>query len=257
MNRNLIPYYVSRALLSAVFGWFFSINLGLWIGILIGVAIYAYFLWQAHSGRYLVDPSSPLFPFRRDNRSRVIRDKAVVVSVAIAGVIFFVASIAASFLPIGNQVGLIALVIGVVIYFVASRQTTKSPKMTKRIWFLTWLIMTMLTMSACDTFAPASQITPTPASESQSTVTGKAEPPVPSEPNIEIQPESTLADELVQIRVTDLESGQTVTLTAVMNDDRSREWESQATFVADGRGVVDVTTQAPVSGTYKGLIPWG
>lgn len=120
MNRNLIPYYVSRALLSAVFGWFLSLNLGLWAGLLIGLAIYAYFIWQALSGRYLVNPSSPLFPFRRDDRSSAVRDKAVVVSVAIAGVIFFAASMAASFLPIGNQAGLIALVIGVITYFVTS-----------------------------------------------------------------------------------------------------------------------------------------
>lgn len=132
--------------------------------------------------------------------------------------------------------------------------------MVTRIWLLVCVLIAMtLAVSACDAFEGDLTITSTPTlrPDLEVTVTSTATPTTVSVPSITIQPESALADEPVQIRVAGLESGQIVTLTAVMNDDRSREWESQATFVADGQGVVDVTTQAPISGTYSGTDPMG
>ncbi len=120
MNRQLMPYYVSRAVLSALFGWFFSLNAGPWLGVLAGLLVYAGFLWYAHSGRYLVETNNPLFPLRRDARARAIRDKATVTAVGVAGLAFLGLSIAAWILGLGHQIGSLALVLGAVTYFVVS-----------------------------------------------------------------------------------------------------------------------------------------
>ena len=120
MNRKLLPYYISRAVLSALFGWFFSLNAGPWLGVLAGILVYAGFLWYAHSGRYLVDTSNPLFPLRRDARAKAIRDRATVTAVAVAAFAFLGLSIVAWFLDLDYQIGTLALVLGAVAYFVAS-----------------------------------------------------------------------------------------------------------------------------------------
>ncbi len=53
------------------------------------------FLWYAHSGRYLIDPSKPLFPLRRDDRGNAIRDRALAVSVSVGGLSYLVLWVAA------------------------------------------------------------------------------------------------------------------------------------------------------------------
>ncbi len=97
------------------------------------------------------------------------------------------------------------------------------------------------------------QVDPT----SVTTATAVPQPTSPTEPTILVDPETALADEPVAIQVLGLEPGQTITLRAFMRDDYSRKWESEATFVADSAGVVDVTTQVPVSGTYAVIDPMG
>ena len=51
--------------------------------------------------------------------------------------------------------------------------------------------------------------------------------------------------------------GQAVTVRARMRDGLGRHWESHAAFEADTGGVVDVTTQRPVAGTYEDADPRG
>jgi dienelactone hydrolase len=145
--------------------------------------------------------------------------------------------------------------------------------MLQRIWFQRLLLLAaLLALSSCarDSSLPAGgqtlastlpAATPIPTSAPP---TPSAEPPPPpagpAEPAIHVQPESALADELVTIQVLGLEPGQTVTLTASLRDDGgaiSREWASFAAFTAGGDGVVDLTTQAPITGTYTGVDPMG
>ena len=121
MKRELLPYYISRAILAALMGWFMSLQLGLWVGIGTGVLIYAGFLWYAHSGFYLVDASHPLLPLRRDARGTTIRDKAVLAAV-VAGMgfylaIFLVNTIFHTAIPNGP----IPLAVGIVTYFVTTQ----------------------------------------------------------------------------------------------------------------------------------------
>ena len=72
-------------------------------------------------------------------------------------------------------------------------------------------------------------------------------------------PDPALADEIVSVQVVGLKPGQTVTVTASMSDDArpSREWESWARFTANDEGLVDLTSQAPLTGTYSGVDPMG
>ena len=76
-------------------------------------------------------------------------------------------------------------------------------------------------------------------------------------PTIEIHPQSALADEPLTIRITGLLPRQSATLRAGMHGPFGQDWESQATFQADGRGTVDLTREAPDSGTYAIADPMG
>ncbi|GJM42334.1 MAG: acyl-CoA thioesterase [Ardenticatenaceae bacterium] len=87
--------------------------------------------------------------------------------------------------------------------------------------------------------------------------TAVPQPTVPTEPTVLAEPATALADEPVAIQVVGLEPGQTVTLRANMRDDYNRKWESEATFVADSSGVVEVGTQSPINGTYSEVDPMG
>lgn len=120
MKRELIPYYVSRAFLSALLGLLISSGNEIWMGVLLGLAVYIGFIWYAHSGRYLIDTANPLFPLRRDDRGMAICDRAVVISVAIGGLAYFGLSIASQLLPIKAHFGSWAFALGVLAYFAIS-----------------------------------------------------------------------------------------------------------------------------------------
>ncbi|MGH8312198.1 MAG: acyl-CoA thioesterase/bile acid-CoA:amino acid N-acyltransferase family protein [Gammaproteobacteria bacterium] len=70
-------------------------------------------------------------------------------------------------------------------------------------------------------------------------------------------PTSALADKPVTIRVSGLKPGEPVTLRTSMSDYQNRTWSAEATFVADDKGVVDVTRDAPRYGSYSGVHPMG
>ena len=87
--------------------------------------------------------------------------------------------------------------------------------------------------------------------------TATIQPTRPAEPTILAEPATALANEPVAIQVVGLEPGQTITVFASLRDDYSIRWGSEATFVADSNGTVDLTTQAPNSGTYNAVDPMG
>ena len=77
MNKSLMPYYLSRAAFSILFGGIFLLSGSpLWEAALIGGSILALFLWAPHSGRYAVHPELGVSALRRDERTQVINDKA-------------------------------------------------------------------------------------------------------------------------------------------------------------------------------------
>lgn len=72
-------------------------------------------------------------------------------------------------------------------------------------------------------------------------------------------PASSRRDEQIPVRITGLDPGQTVSLTASVEDGGgiADTWISEATFEAIGEGVVDLTEHEPLSGSYEGVDPMG
>ncbi len=68
---------------------------------------------------------------------------------------------------------------------------------------------------------------------------------------LEITPKRILIDESPVIRASGLRPGEHVTIRADLADGRQQAWSSEAEFVADAQGTVDVSKQAPVAGSYK------
>lgn len=120
MRKELIPYYLSRAVFSALVGLLIGLKVGpWWMGLLTGVLIFAGFIWYAHSGRYLIDTSRPLTPLRRDERGKRIRDRSAVAAVAIAGVVYGGLGLLVPVFPVENTAAWAALA-GVIVYFAVS-----------------------------------------------------------------------------------------------------------------------------------------
>jgi dienelactone hydrolase len=64
-------------------------------------------------------------------------------------------------------------------------------------------------------------------------------------------------DEQISIRITGAQPGESVKFTASMTDPDGCAWQSSATFRADENGAVDLTAQAPESGSYESVAPMG
>ena len=70
------------------------------------------------------------------------------------------------------------------------------------------------------------------------------------------QPDA-LIDQPIAIALRGFAPRQPVRVTATQTYADTARWESRATFISDNDGQVDVTRQAPVSGTYEGVAPMG
>lgn len=77
------------------------------------------------------------------------------------------------------------------------------------------------------------------------------------EPSIVVDRPAALVDEAISIAVRGFPPREPVTITAVQNFPSSTCWQAEATFVADEKGCVDVSKQAPVEGSYDGVSPMG
>lgn len=69
-------------------------------------------------------------------------------------------------------------------------------------------------------------------------------------------PHQCLVDEMLQIRVLGLRAGERLNL-KLWSCVSDVVWRSEAVFLADSSGVVDLSTQAPVSGSYTGVDSMG
>lgn len=75
--RRLSRYYISRAIISSAFGGLLAVTGSTWwMAALMGLIVFALFLWAPHSGRYAVHPELGGSALRRDERTQVISDKA-------------------------------------------------------------------------------------------------------------------------------------------------------------------------------------
>jgi dienelactone hydrolase len=74
---------------------------------------------------------------------------------------------------------------------------------------------------------------------------------------IEVDQPRALADQPVHVRVTGLTKSENVTLNASAISAAAQTWRSSANFVADDKGVVDLATAVPTSGSYAGADAMG
>ncbi len=86
---------------------------------------------------------------------------------------------------------------------------------------------------------------------------GRAQSDEPAGPTLQVTPTEPRYDDRLTIRVTGLEPGATVLLTAEATDRDGTTWGSFARFEADEDGRVSPATQTPVAGTYEGLHAMG
>jgi dienelactone hydrolase len=74
---------------------------------------------------------------------------------------------------------------------------------------------------------------------------------------IEVTPNRILLDESAAIHVTGLQPKERVVIQASLVDGGGQSWASRASFIADEQGNVDVSTRAPVEGSYKEISAMG
>ena len=120
MKKELTVYYLSRAVLSVLFGVLASLSGMIWVGILIGTIVFVGFIWYAHSGRYLIDTSTPLTPLRRDARGKEIRNRALVAAVAVGGMMYGFLKLIGLFFKIPDNISTWVLFLSVILYITIS-----------------------------------------------------------------------------------------------------------------------------------------
>jgi hypothetical protein len=115
-------YYVSRAILSAAFGLFFALSGGTWwVGVLIGVVLFAFFLWAPRSGRYAVHPEYGMTALRRDERTQIINDRAarnafIAIGLAVAASLLYFNAVG---MAVPTSILSLILILGIGIYYIS------------------------------------------------------------------------------------------------------------------------------------------
>ena len=74
---------------------------------------------------------------------------------------------------------------------------------------------------------------------------------------LEVTPSRAVMDETVTIRASGLQAGERVSICAELTDGDGHKWASEAEFIADAQGIVDVSKQAPAKGSYNGVSAMG
>ncbi|XP_069820922.1 acyl-coenzyme A amino acid N-acyltransferase 1-like [Dendropsophus ebraccatus] len=75
--------------------------------------------------------------------------------------------------------------------------------------------------------------------------------------NLKVSPEISLVDEPVKIQVSGLQPCQKITLRAWLKDERGKIFHSQAFYVSDMEGNVDLENSPATGGDYDGVCPMG
>jgi len=115
MKKQFLPYYISRALLSAVFA---IIVVGFnWKAILFTAVLFGFFLLYLHSGWFRIDSEKPLLPLRRDTRGQQIQRKALILAIVLGLVTYFSLALLSNQSDLISLSGNIALVIAIIAYF--------------------------------------------------------------------------------------------------------------------------------------------
>ena len=116
MKKKFLPYYLSRAVLSAAFA---LLVMGFTLkAVIFAAALFGMFLLYLHSGWFHVDPSHPLTPLRRDDRGQQIQRKALIAAVIVGLLTYVVLAAGSGWLGLASASGSIALALGISTYFI-------------------------------------------------------------------------------------------------------------------------------------------
>lgn len=74
---------------------------------------------------------------------------------------------------------------------------------------------------------------------------------------LQVSPSRVLVDEPTTIRAAGLQPSEHVSIQASLTDGAGQPWASQAEFAADAKGVVDLSIQSPLSGSYSDVSATG
>jgi dienelactone hydrolase len=80
---------------------------------------------------------------------------------------------------------------------------------------------------------------------------------MPSAPHIEVEPEAAMIDAARRIRLGGFAPGERIAVQARLQQNDGSTWVGESFFDADEAGDVDVSTTAPVAGSYGGTSPMG
>ena len=117
MKREFVPYYLSRAALSAIFA---ILVMGFtWKAVLVAILLFGLFLLYLHSGWFQIDPSHPLTPLRRDERGRQIQRNALIAAITVGLLIYLIVSQASRLFGWSLVAGPLALSLAMITYFIA------------------------------------------------------------------------------------------------------------------------------------------
>jgi len=120
--KELLPYYLGRAAISAVFAVLVDLAGAPWWGAVIaGIAMFGLFAWAVRSGRYVVRPEHGVTALRSDEYTRAIRDRAtrygfVAVTLALGVVAIYYGLIASAAVPVPVVGGILFL--GWAVYYI-------------------------------------------------------------------------------------------------------------------------------------------
>ena len=115
MNKKYLPYYISRALLSAILA---VLIVGFsWVTIIIALVFFGFFLLYIHSGWFKIEEENLLFPLRRDARAQDIQRKALILAVFVGLVTYFGLPLISSHFDLSMTIRNIALPSAVIVYF--------------------------------------------------------------------------------------------------------------------------------------------
>jgi O-antigen/teichoic acid export membrane protein len=130
MKTTFLPFYLSRAILSAVFTFGsmgFSIVAAAWALGLFGLCVF-----YLHSGWFSVDKSRPFTPMRRDQFALEVQRKSIIAAVLIALLFHYLQPHFPGIISHFSILDMNAIGVGVAIYFIAQFSQFLIPRLKPR-----------------------------------------------------------------------------------------------------------------------------
>lgn len=115
MKKEFLPYYLSRAVLSAVLA--IAILEFTWQALLATLFFFGLFLLYLHSGWFKIDLTHPLFPIRRDQRAESVQRKALITALVIGLLSYLVLPQLSALIGVSFFSANLAIPLAVISYF--------------------------------------------------------------------------------------------------------------------------------------------